>query len=150
VEDKVFKLDQDFDLLVDSNGVHILRPSGFEAIGDLKEAIIGSAPTNIKKIQADLKFVDFGPIETYALRHPRAARYLASIRLQETKNIDRTNLKKLCKSTGVEVIERAGRLIVEDASIMDFLYLLDRRLYEVQLIKDVPESYRAASRNKIM
>src|SRR5258708_11491565 len=60
VEDKVFKLDQDFDLLIDSAGVHILRPTGFEFVGDLRGAIMKSAPTNIKAIHADLTFVDFG------------------------------------------------------------------------------------------
>ncbi len=149
VEDKVFKLDQDFDLLIDSAGVHILRPTGFEFVGDLRGAIMKSAPTNIKAIQADLTFVDFGPIQAFALQHPRAARYLASIRLQETKNIDKTNLKKLCKSTGVAVTEVGGKLVVEDDSIMDFLGVLDRRLYWLELIKGSPESFRAASRSRI-
>jgi hypothetical protein len=35
VEDKVFKLDTDFDLLVEATGVSILRPSGFEFVGQL-------------------------------------------------------------------------------------------------------------------
>jgi GTP:adenosylcobinamide-phosphate guanylyltransferase len=149
VEDKVFKLDQDFDLLIDSSGIHILRPAGFEFVGDLREAIMQAAPKNIKAIQADLTFVDFGPIQTYAMQHPRAARYLASIRSQETKNIDKTNLKKLCKSTGVNVSESGGKLVVKEESIMGFLYVLDRRLYQVELIKDSPESFLAASRSRI-
>jgi hypothetical protein len=149
VEDKVFKLDQDFDLLIDIGGVHILRPAGFEFIGELRDAIMEAAPKNIKSIQADLAFVDFGPIQEYAMQHPRAARYLASIRLQQTKNIDQTNLKKLCKSTGVDVTERAGKLVVKEDSIMGFLYVLDRRLYQIELVKDSPESFLAASRSRI-
>jgi hypothetical protein len=149
VEDKVFKLDQDFDLLIDSAGVHILRPAGFEFVGGLREAIMQAAPTNIKAIQTDLTFVDFGPIQTYAMQHPRAARYLASIRLQETKNIDKTNLKKLCKSTGVEVTDSGGKLVVKGESIMGFLYVLDRRLYQIKLVKDSPESFLATSRSRI-
>ena len=31
IEDKVFKLDTDFDLLIDSENIHILRPTGFES-----------------------------------------------------------------------------------------------------------------------
>jgi GTP:adenosylcobinamide-phosphate guanylyltransferase len=150
VEDKVFKLDQDFDFLVDSAGVHILRPSGFEFVGDLREAIMKAAPTNIKAVQADLSFVDFGPIQTYAMKHPRAARYLASIRLQETKNIDKSYLKKLCNSTGVSISEVHGQLVVDENSIMDFLGVLDRRLYWLELIKGSPEPFRAASRSKIV
>ncbi|HWY07541.1 MAG TPA: hypothetical protein VNY24_11825 [Candidatus Acidoferrales bacterium] len=94
--------------------------------------------------------VDFSSIESYAAHHPRAARYLASIRVQqEAKNIDKENLKKLCQRTGVKVHEVNGKLVVDEGSIMDFLGVLDRRLYEVELVKGSPESFRAASRRRI-
>ena len=35
-----------------------------------------------------------------------------------------------------------------EGSIMDFLGVLDRRLYEVELVKGLPESFRAASRSR--
>lgn len=150
VEDKVFKLDSDFDMLVESTGISILRPSGFEFVGELQEAILGAAPANIKKIESDLPFVDFSSIESYATSHPRAARYLASIRVQkEAKNIDKTALKKLCASTGVKIREEKGKIVVEDGSLMDFLGVLDRRLYQVELVKGLPESFRASSRSRI-
>ncbi len=150
IEDTVFKLDNDFDLLVDATNVHILRPSGFEFAGKLQEAILAAVPENVKAIRKDLAFVEFGGIETYAGKHPRAARYLASIRGQEeTKNIDKSLLKKLCKQTGVEVAESKGKVIVTDGHEMGFLEVLDRRRYEVSLVKEKPERYRAASRRKI-
>jgi GTP:adenosylcobinamide-phosphate guanylyltransferase len=151
VQDKMFKLDHDFDLLIDETGVEILRPAGFEFIGDLEKAILGAVSKNIKAIKADLPFVNFTPIEAYAAQHPRAARYLASIRAQqETKNIDRHRLTKLCKITGVKVSEHNGALVVDEDSIMDFLGVIDRRLYWVELVKGTPESFRAASRSKIV
>src|SRR5690606_6754943 len=117
----------DFDLLVDSANVHILRPSGFEFAGKLQQAILDAVPENIKVIRQDLAFVDFDDIEVYATKHPRAARYLASICAQaETKNIDKAALKKLCKSTGVEVSESKGRLAVSAGHEMGFLEVLDR------------------------
>jgi hypothetical protein len=150
VPDKVFKLDSDFDLLIDGTGVQILRSAGFEFVGALEGAVLGAVPKNIKTIRADLPFIDFGPIESYARQHPRAARYLASIRTQqETKNVDKANLKNLCQRTGVKVTEVKGKLEVDENSIMDFLGVLDRRLYEVELIKGQPESFRAASRSRI-
>ncbi len=80
----------------------------------------------------------------------RAARYLASIRSQkETKNIDKTALKKLCKSTGVDLRESNGRLAVDDAHILGFLEVLDRRRYELELVKGSPERFRAASRERL-
>ena len=54
IEDTVFKLDNDFDLLVDSANVHILRPSGFEFAGKLQQAILDAVPENITAIRKDL------------------------------------------------------------------------------------------------
>lgn len=150
IDDDVFKLDSDFDLLVDSANVHILRPSGFEFTGKLQQAILDAVPDNIKSIARDLAFVSFDGIETYAGKHPRAARYLASIRAQkETKSVDKALLKKVCKQTGVEVSEAKGMVVVADGHQMGFLEVLDRRRYELQLVKGSPERFKAASRKKI-
>lgn len=150
IDDTVFKLDSDFDLLIDSANVHILRPSGFEFAGKLQQAILDAVPQNIKAIRTDLTFVEFAGIEEYASMHPRAARYLASIRGQgETKNIDKTALKRLCKKTGVEIKDSKGKLVIPEGQEMGFLEVLDRRRYEVELVKDQPERFRAASRRKI-
>jgi hypothetical protein len=150
IEDSVFKLDSDFDLLVDAGHVHILRPSGFEFAGKLQQAILEAVPENIKAIGKDLAFVDFEGIAAYAGKHPRAARYLASIRGQEeTKSIDKALLKKLCKQTGVEFTQSKGKVVIMDGHELGFLEVLDRRRYEVSLVKEKPEQYRAASRRKI-
>lgn len=150
IEDTVFKLDSDFDLLVDSTNVHILRPSGFEFAGKLQQAILDAVPENIKAIQKDLGFVAFDGIAAYAGKHPRAARYLASIRGQaETKSIDKSLLKKLCKQTGVEVTGSKGKVTIADGHELAFLEVLDRRRYELELVKGSPERFRAASRRKL-
>jgi len=107
-------------------------------------------PENIKAIRKDLAFVQFDGIETYAGNHPRAARYLASIRAQEeTSSIDKSLLKKLCKQTGVQLFESKGKLTVAEGHEMGFLEVLDRRRYEVSLVQEKPERYRAGSRKKI-
>jgi hypothetical protein len=150
IEDQVFKLDSDFDLLIDAKNVHILRPRSSEFAGKLKQAILDAVPENIKAIRNDLAFVDFESIEAYACTHSLAARYLASIRAQEgTKNIDKAALKKLCKSTGVEVTESNGKMTVVDGHEMGFLEVLDRRRYELELVKGQPERFRAPSRRKL-
>ncbi len=150
IEDTVFKLDGDFDLLVDSANVHILRPSGFEFAGKLQQAILDAVPDNIQAIAKDISFVEFSSLEEYASKHPRAARYLASIRAQgETNNIDKAALVRLCKQTGVEVTESNGKLAVDTGHEMGFLEVLDRRRYELELVKGQPERFKAASRRKI-
>ena len=150
IEDKVFKLDTDFDLLIDSNNIHILRPSGFEFIGQLQQAVLNAVPENIKILQKEIAFVEFDSILAYASMHPRAARYVASIRAQkETTNIDKRALKRLCMNTGVDIHESNGKITIDDGSVMGFLEVLDRRRYEIELVKDSPERYRAPSRQKL-
>ena len=150
VEDTIFKLDSDFDLLIDAKNVHILRPSGFEFAGKLQQAILGAVPGNVAAIKADLASIAFESIEQYATKHPRAARYLASIRGQEEmKNIDKTALKKLCNSTGVDVSESKGKITISGGHEMAFLQVLDRRRYQLELVKDKPEKFVAASRKAI-
>ena len=150
IEDRVFKLDIDFDLLADSKNVYILRPSGFEFAGKLQQAILDAVPKNIKAIQSDLPFVELAPIEEYAKKHTRAARYLASIRSQElTKNVDKSLLKALCEQTGVEVEESDGKLKVSEGHELAFLELLDRRRYELEFVKGQPERFKAGNWRRI-
>ncbi|HWQ18928.1 MAG TPA: Kiwa anti-phage protein KwaB-like domain-containing protein [Methanotrichaceae archaeon] len=151
IEDKVFKLDKDFDLLIDASHVHILRPSAFEFAGNLQEAVLAAVPRNISAIQGDLTFVDLAPVQDYACRHPRAARYLASIRSQkQTENIDKGALKEACMSTGVGIEEVDDVIIIREGQVIGFLEVLDRRRYEVELVKNSSEQFRATSRRKII
>ncbi len=149
IDDKVFKLDNDFDLLIDSSNIHILRPSGFEFVCHLQTAILAAVEKNINKIKKDLPYVDFSSIQEFAGKHTRAARYLASIRSQDIKNTDASALRKLCKNTNVDVRTVKGKITVEKKDIMGFLEVLDRRRYEVTLVKGSPERFRAPSRKKL-
>lgn len=150
VEDDTFKLDRDFDMLIDSERVHILRPSGFEAIGQLQEAICAAVPANILEIGREMEFVDFASIGEYAQRHPRAARYLASIRAQrETQNISPNLLTAACRKYAIQFQQTNGRIVVMPGSEMEFLNVLDRRMYELELVEGRPERYRASSRQRL-
>ena len=149
VEDDVFKLDNDFDLLLDSQYTHILRPAAFESLAKLRQAILDAVPTNIASLARHLDFIDVGGIETYASTHPRAARYLASIRTQNVAGITRQSLGNLCRRTGVQIDERNGLVAVSDGHVMGFLEVLDRRRYEVELVVNTPEQFRATSRRRI-
>ena len=150
VEDRVFKLDNDFDLLIDNQRVHILRPSGFEFAGKLQDAILSAVTSNIKTLQADLPFVEFSGIQEYASTRPRAARHLASIRSQqEIARIDRQHLIEACQATGVEITDEDEQIVVAEGHIMGFLEVLDRRRYEVRLVPEKPEQYRAPSRTRL-
>ena len=149
VEDDVFKLDSDFDVLLDSASTHIWRPSAFESLGQLNQAILDAAPNNIKEIAGDLPFIDFTEIAEYAKSRPRAARYIASIRSQSLQGIDQMALVTLCKDTGVDIQDVNGYVTVSTGNEMAFLEILDRRLYKLELLPNQPERFRAASRVRI-
>lgn len=150
VKNPLFKLDNDFDLIIDSERVRILRPSGFEFIGKLQEAIQTAVPQSVRDIQGDIPYVNWEPVEQYATTHVRAARYLASIRSQGwAQQVDFTALRDLCENTGVSVTESNGQIIVSEDQVMGFLEVLDRRRYEIELVSGAPERFRAASRERI-
>ena len=149
VKDPLFKLDPLFDVLVDSEQVHVLHPIGFEVVGNLKEFVLGAAETNAQNIQREMEFVDMTPVIEYAIAHIRAAKYLASIQSRRwAQGITENDLKRACNESNVNIQEINGRIDVS-GDIMGFLEILDRRRYNVRLIEDQTEQFRAASRHKI-
>jgi hypothetical protein len=150
VQDPTFKLDNDFDMLIDSTTIYILRPSGFEFVGRLQEAIREAVAGNIQQISKDLPFVNLGNIAEYAAGHTRAARHLASIRSQgEAKNVSQKLLRKACKTHSIELHIKDGIISVAAGSEMGFLDVLDRRRYEQELIEGATEIYKASNRRKV-
>ena len=150
VSDDIFKLDRDFDMLIDSSNILILRPTGFEFVGRLQGAIRSAVKSNVEAIQADIPFVAFESIQAYAESHTRAARYLASISSQKaTENISRKLLRRSCKTHGVEVQLKDGRIEVSSGHAMAFLDILDRRRYVQELIEGSQEHYKASGRHRV-
>ena len=149
VEDKIFKLDSDFDILVDSEHTHIWRPNAFEFLCGLKQVILEAVSDNIASIQRDIGFMDFDGVQNYASTHPRAADHLASIRKQNLSGITRESLENLCMNAGVRLEETNGMIAVTEGDVMDFLEALDRRRYQVEVVPGMTERFRAASRRRI-
>lgn len=149
-QDKIFKLDTDFDFLISDLQVHIWRPSGFESTGNLQKAILAAVPQNVAVLRQQLAIVQWNTLESYAKAHPKAARYLASIReFGNLAQITKKALADACKSTNVAVSVRAGVLHVPAGHELGFLEVLDRRRYEVELIPGKPEKFRAPSRKRL-
>ena len=68
-DDKFFKLDADFDLLVDSHGVHVWRPLSYEILGNLDQSILDSVENNVTCIGHDLNFLN---TEIFKILHLKA------------------------------------------------------------------------------
>ncbi|EPB6942201.1 DUF4868 domain-containing protein [Proteus mirabilis] len=151
LEETVFKLDNDFDFIIQNDLIHILRPSGLEFTAQLQKAIMDAVPVNIASIASEIDFVNFDSISQYAQNHPRAARYIASIKSQsEAINISQDKLERYCEKTNVVTKKVDGKINLDSSQIMGFLEVLDRRRYEIDL-KDDGESevYRAPSRSRV-
>ena len=147
---KIFKLDNDFDIILDSDHVHIWRPNSFEAVGKLQQAILDAVPDNIRSIGNEIGYVDFDEISNYARTHIMAARYLASIRAQASEGpISKEALLRLCEYTEIYLKEQDGKIIVTQENVMGFLEVLDRRRYGIELVEGQREQFRATSRQRI-
>ena len=60
-DQKLFKLDRDFDILIDSESVHIWRPNAFRLLADLSPAILEAARGHLSDIQEEMPFMDLSP-----------------------------------------------------------------------------------------
>ena len=148
-QDDIFRLDTEFDLLIASDEVRILRPSGFETIGQLQEVIRAAVPQNTQALQESLGFVDFGPIEEFAAGNVAAARLLASIRARGVDGITRESLFWVCRDNEVEVDMVGGRIAVGEDAVLGFLRTLDRRRFSTELVPGEREVYDASNRRRI-
>ena len=150
VEGPILQLNSDWDLLIDSDYVHIAHPASFITLGQIDAALQEAIPRNVENIRHDLRYVDWTNIEEYALEHPRAAGLLASIQSQGfSDNLDRSALVRLCEDTDVNVQESGGVLSVDDRDVLGFLEVIDRRRYPIELVPGQPEQYRASSRSRL-
>ena len=149
VKEPIFKLDRDFDVLVDLKNIHILRPNAFVTLGAFQQEVLGAVPTNIAILRKAFPFVDFDNIQMYSLNRIRAARYLANIRKHFSKGIDCNALQKLCEKAQINLHVFNDIVTVEDQDILKFLYALDRRIYVDELDPSSPEIFVAASRDKL-
>ena len=151
VDDPIMQLNAGFDIVIDSEHIHILHPSSFRLLANVDDEIAQAVPRNIAAVASAAPFVNWGNIEDYAIEHPRAASLLASIRTQEFAfNIDRTALTGLCASQGILLDESTGSIEVDEVHILGFLEVIDRRRYQIGLVPNTPEHYKAASRTRVV
>lgn len=148
VPDKLFKLDTDFDFIIFEDQILIWRPSGFIFTADMDEHIASCAIRNLDQISADVTCVDFSGLRDFVSKHKLAMRLVAAIRSRaDLATVSLKRLRALCKANEVEFTTKKGRLTPDSGSEMDFLLLLDRRLYTLELIESRPETYQASSRH---
>ena len=150
ISDPVMQLNVGFDIVIDSEFIHIFHPASFRFLGNVDVAIAQAVPRNIESISKVTSYVNWSNIKEYAIRHPRAASLLASIQTQGyADNLDKDALESLCAKTGVVLDSSRGQIAVPPGQILPFLEVVDRRRYEIGLVPETPEQYRASSRTRV-
>jgi hypothetical protein len=149
VDEDIFRLDQDFDFVVTAKAVLILRPSGFEYVAGVEQAASDAAVETAQKIEKTLGFVDFSGVAQFVATHRRAARLIGSIRMRN--DLSRTSaerVKRRCRENGIGFTMVKGKIQPDEGAEMEFLELLDRRRYHVDLAGE-EELYVAPNRRPV-
>ena len=150
VENPIFQLNADFDVIVDTDTVHIMHPGSFKILGQIEDAIAEAVPRNVEIISQAVTYVEWANVKEYATTHTRGASLLASIRTNGyADNLDKPALEALCKATGVLLENAQGKIVVPEQHILPFLEVVDRRRYEIGLVAETCERYRASSRTRV-
>lgn len=150
VKDDVFKLDNDFDILIHETFVEILHPAGFVFISDLEDQILLGVADTVSQLGQAIPFLNFEAIGAYVSnnRARRAAKLLASIRSREDLNVtEEHKVVEKCAHLGIPLVKENGKLVTDESKIVDLLEVLDRRSYEYDLTtNNVVEIYVASNR----
>ena len=145
VSDDLFRLDNEFDVLVDDEQVCILRVAGFELIGGLQDAIKEASTENVQALGSALPFVDVSTVDPQSF-NITTARQLAAVKQQQLSGITLDSLRDACDENEVAYSLVNGRLEFGEDGIGDLLDVLDRRLYTDGLVPGNLTRYKAGSR----
>lgn len=151
IGDNVFKLDNDFDFIIHENNIDILHPTGFNFIANIEDEILRSAADATRQLSVRILFINFNYLADFVGHSKTAAKLITSIKSRD--DLERTSQIKLlekCTRIGVVVREENGQIVPDEAHIVRFLEILDRRGYDFDILEeDIPEIYIAASRKRV-
>lgn len=148
-KEKLFQIAGDFDLLADSKDIICLRPNALIKIGALDAYVLSQAEHYSKSIASELSFVDLEKITEYSKKHIRAARLLASISMRDDlRRMVKAKLDLYARTHRISITEVDGKFAPADGQELNFLKMLDYRLYSVDLTEDGPQLFEAESRQQ--
>lgn len=149
VEDGIFKLDEDFDYYIYNNVVYINQPSGFQYTTRIEEFVQERAYEATINLATRVPLIRFTVMSDFIRESKTGAKLIASIKKRDDLHqINKKNLMRLCNRLRIQLEENADGSIHPsfDDKYIDFLMVLDRRLFEYSLITAQKELYEAHSR----
>jgi hypothetical protein len=151
IEDTVFKLDNEFDVLITDANIYILSDAKMQQLADITSRVAATAKDKIQAIEDTITFLDLSRIKEKIAKHPRVARYAASIAQNHLiVNFQRAKIEALALQHGIVFKELdTGKLqcrVQDEAKLME---LLDARRYHLDLAGNGGDPYRATGRQKV-
>lgn len=145
----VFALDHEFDYIIAKEGIFILHPGQFNAEAVDNKTICKQSADGLHVMEKRAKFISFSALDAYVRTHPMAAKLLASIRQRKDLEVMSPELvKSQFTRQGIPFTEKNGMVGPAAEHEIDFLKLLDRRLYDMELIEGQHELYAAGNRTQ--
>ncbi len=151
LNEDLFTIDKDFDFIITSKNVYILRPSSFEFVADLENIVMEKAKEKTLGLGERISCVEFTDLAEFVSGKKRAARIISGLQVRnDLEKITKERLIEAAHNTGVE-IEEVGedKIKPKTGSEMNFLELLDHRRYTTTLTDEDPLAFRAGNRTLI-
>lgn len=150
IENDVFRLDHEFDILITSAHVHILHPKSFEFIADIEQLIADKAHEKALSLGQQIKFARFEEIAQFCRTKKRAARLVASLSARDDLGeIKRSKFIAAAEESGVEIENVGTKIRPVHGSEYGFLELLDDRRYTTNIKTGAKARYLASSRKRL-
>jgi len=150
IEDKVLKLDTEFDVLISDQHIFMLRMRAVEQIGQFVENVASAARAKLQVIHDTVPFLDMSRIQEKIDRHPKLARLACSIAGRaDLAVLDRTKVERDARDHGVRFKEVDGRLLCNVTDEAKLLEVLDARRYHSDLTINPAVPYRATGRQRV-
>ena len=150
VSNKTFRLEDDFDFLITCGHVFILRPDGFERVGEIEAMASAKAKTMASNLSNSIKFLDFAGLANFVATHKRGARLVVALSHRtDLGSISRAKFCKAAKESDVK-LQTVGRKLAPIAGHeIGCLQLLDDRRYTTALVKGKTRAFVANSRRPV-
>ncbi len=150
IEERVLRLDRQFDVLISTENVFILEPRATEQVAKIVERVAASASARVQEIHDAVTFLDLSRIKTKIARHPKLARIAHSIANHPNLHgIQRAAIEGLAAAQGIRFKEVDGRLLCNVTDEAKLMEVLDARRYHLDLTATGPVPYRATARQVV-
>lgn len=150
IEERVLRLDRQFDVLISEDHVFILEPRAMEQIAKIVERVAASASVKVQEIHDAVAFLDLSRIKDKIAKHPKLARIAHSVASHPNlRQIQRAVIEELAAAQGIRFKEVDGRLLCNVADEAKLMEVLDARRYHLDLTATGAIPYRATARQAV-